>query len=249
MFTTIAYRRVSAAAVEALTACAPFADATHRTEGNFTFVGLMNRLVWVYAGGAGVDDARLDSPSLRRFVLPDLQPVDPAAEPAVAPRGYYNPDAPLALVQHEGLSALTDNNAAAANDSHVIIGLSDTPLTPVKGEIFTLRCTSATALVADTWSNVGLVFPQVLPVGKYQIVGGMAISANCIAFRFVPIGAANRPGGIGGDTYNAEGLPGQRHGGWGVWCEFDSTTPPSVDIYALAADATQEIYLDLIKVA
>ena len=40
-----------------------------------------------------------------------------------------------------------------------------------------------------------------------------------------------------------------RYGGLGEWMRFTNTTPPLVEIFALAADATQAGYMDLIQVA
>jgi len=104
--------------------------------------------------------------------------------------------------------------------------------------------------VASTWSSAALTFRQTLPVGRYAVVGAKFVAEDAVAFRFIPIGELQRPGGIA-NGLNGELAPKeQRYGGMGTWFEFDSQTPPSVEILghtAIAAD--RNIYLDMIKVA
>lgn len=248
MHHTIAFNRNSSAAVEALTVLTPSPDPFVHIEGNFAYIGDFNRIFMRYVCGTQVDTAQLDSPSLRRLCLLDIAPIELLAEPADIPVGFVSPNNPIALVTDEGLRAYTDNNAAAAARSTVILGLCAQPLTSVTGEVFTIRATGSTTLTAFTWTNCPLTFSQSLPVGRYQVVGAMGLSAGCIAFRFAPVGGGFRPGGIGGDTIGCIGLDGQRNGSWGIWFEFDSTTPPSVDFYSISADTAETVYLDLIKV-
>jgi len=71
-----------------------------------------------------------------------------------------------------------------------------------------------------------------------------------VLFRFVPIGEAFRPGGLGSNLLGIKTIDLQRNGGMGVWCEFDQITPPSVDfLKGIAAGADDPVlHLDLIKV-
>jgi len=246
--TLVAFSRTSAAAVEDLLACTPVADQTHRIEGEYLYVGEYDQIGAIYAVGAQVDNAQIDSPTLRDVCLMDISPVDPNAEPSADPPGLVFFDSPAKLTRNEGLRVLTDNNAAAAEDSHVFLALTNGAIQPVKGIIHRVKCTNTDTLTAGAWTNGELTFSQTLPVGRYQIVGAYAASAGMVAFRFAPIGGRHRPGGIGGDTYDGRGLPGQRSGGWGVWLEFDSITPPSVDFYSISADTSQEVWIDLIKI-
>jgi len=249
MHNTVAFRRTSGAAVEDLTIMTPLADPNIHIEGNFLFIGEHNTLAGILVLGAQVDDAQLDTPSLRRQTLYDLNPIDAAAEPTDPSKLIDLSAAPLQLVTGEGIRAFTDNNAAAAVDSFIILLLASGALQPVKGDIITLRCTSATTLVANAWSNCVLTLSQTLPVGRYAIVGASFSSTGCIAGRIVPVGQTGRPGGVGCDTFNHIGPINQRGGGWGVWCEFESSTPPSVDILSVSADTAEVIWLDLIKLS
>jgi hypothetical protein len=248
MHTTVAFNRNSGAAVETFTELTPCADQSHHIEGTTLYVGENNKVTHAVAIGAQVDRARLDAPTLRRVCLPSISPVDPNAEPQSKSVGLLMPESPLVIEVGEGLKVLTDNNAAAAARSTVILNLSSEGLAKVVGEIFTLRYTASTTLTAFAWTNCVLTADQTLPVGTYAVVGAKFQSAGCLAGRLVIPGVFVRPGGVGGDTYDAEGLPGQRFGGWGEWCRFDWTTPPSADFLSISADTAEYVYLDLIKV-
>ena len=249
MFQTVAYRQAAAGVSTSLKALTPLPDPTVHIEGTVLYVGALNRLMMVYPLGVGMTQARLDAPSLRRVYLPDLNPIDTLAEPASPALGIINLEAPLALLRGEGLQVFAAGPSTPTNDLWSIVNLCDVPILPVKGEIFTIRCTVTTATTANAWSNQELVFGQTLPVGRYQVVGAAIVSATGLAFRLVPIGGGSRAGGMAQDAVGDIVPRGQRYGGWGVWCEFDSHTPPSIDFLTIAAETPSGVFLDLIKVA
>lgn len=249
MFQTIVYRTAAAATLTTLLPMTPIADPQIHIEGDVAYIGTLNRLMMVYPLGLAMTLARLDAPSLRRIYLPDLSPLDALAEPVSPALGIINLIAPLSLVTGEGLQFLAAEAVATTNDLWGIVNLSDGPITPVTGEIFTIRCTVAAATTALVWSNQELIFGQTLPVGRYQVVGAFVVSATGLAFRLVPIGGVNRPGGIAMNAVGDVPPKGQRYGGWGVWGEFDGHTPPSIDFLTIAAETPGEVFLDLIKVA
>ena len=108
----------------------------------------------------------------------------------------------------------------------------------------------AIAQAADAWTNGPLVLSETLPVGKYQIIGFRAVAADLVAARlvFIGAGAETRPGvpGVAADTVVAP--TGFGPGELGVIGEFDSETPPSVDVLGGAA-GVQSYEIDLIKTA
>ena len=139
-------------------------------------------------------------------------------------------------------------DAAGASAGTILAWLTDGPIAPVSGEMFTVRVTNADTLVANVWTNGALTFDQVLPVGQYAIVGAVFISAGLLAFRFLFQGSTPRPGGLGYDDVSDLPPDKQRYGGLGVWGEFDSRTPPTVDFLSRAADTSQVGYLDLVRI-
>lgn len=205
-------------------------------------------LVGAYAIGANVTRAQLQSPSLRRILNYEIRPVNVGAEPLSPPvTGLFNGSA-IQLDVDEQLQAHMAEDAAGASAVTILVWLSDAGLAPIDGEIFTVRVTNATTLVANTWTNGALTFDQVLPVGKYAIVGARFESAGLVAFRFLFQGQTARPGGLGCDAAADLEMKGQRGGGWGSWGEFNSTNPPTVDFLSISADTSQVGLLDLIKV-
>ncbi len=207
-----------------------------------------SQLVALYALGPNTTRAQLQSPSLRRMVNLEVTPIDVAALPTTRPPVAQFLDSPLPLIPDESVNALAAEDAAGAARSTLLAWLADGPLSPITGEIYTVRVTNATTLVANAWTNGGLTFDQTLQPGEYAIVGAMFRSTNLQAFRFVVPGVAHRPGGVGHAAISAITLPGQRRGGWGEWLRFRHTVPPTVDFLANGADASQVGELDLVKV-
>lgn len=205
-------------------------------------------LMGVCGIGANATRVQLQSPSLRRTVNYEVRGLNVGAEPLSPPVACLFPYSPIQLDVDEQLQAHMAEDAAGASQVSALVWLADKPLEKVEGEIFSVRVTNASTLVAYTWTNGALTFDQVLPVGRYALVGAKFESAGLIAFRFLFQGSTPRPGGIGSDAPADISTEGQRWGGWGVWGEFQSTTPPTVDFLSLSADTAQVGTLDLIKI-
>lgn len=211
----------------------------------------LNKLVFASARGHCFR-ARLESPSLRRLAYLHINPSENTA--ATFSRGdvplvMFQGASPLPLVEGEGIEAKIYNVGFGAGPNTVIVGLADGPLAPVRGEIWTIRATATPTVVRSAWANAELTLEPTLPVGRYQIVGALASSTDMTAFRFVPIGSMYRPGGVVLAASQLAGPSMFRKGGIGVWCEFDSLTPPSVDVLGQTAGAGNiTLFLDIIKV-
>lgn len=251
MFTLVGYQQsVDAAGV--LTAINACADQHVAVSGTRIFVPELNKLVAEYAAYAsGTYHARLQSPSLRRVALLDIAVIQQALAPTANESYQPHFSCPITLDVNEGLEALVAKSAAGADMATILVWLADGALTPVVGEIFTVKITASITSAIGSWVNGAISFTQVLPVGRYAIVGAsmMEHGGDLIAFRFVVPGYGWRPGGLATTNYGSKSHRLQRYGGMGVWCEFDSTTPPTIDILAAAAGAqTIDGYIDLMKV-
>lgn len=198
--------------------------------------------------GTTITRAQLVSPSLRRTANYEIYPVNIGAEPLTPTPIAMFPGSPIPLDINEQLQAHVAEGVAGAEQETVLVWLCDGAITPVSGEIYTVRVTAAQALIAFAWTNAALVFDQVLPVGRYSIVGAAFQSAGILAFRFVFQGTTPRPGGVGFDVLSEVSPSGQRFGGWGSWGEFESVSPPTVDFLSVSADAAETGVIDLIKV-
>jgi hypothetical protein len=117
--------------------------------------------------------------------------------------------------------------------------------------VFTVHWTCATALAAaDAWSISTPVFDNGLPSGTFAIVGARFESATGQFARFLPKGGPSyRPGTFCSQAVGGYVTEEDRYGGLGEWMRFTNTTPPLVEFFALAADATQAGFMDLIQVA
>ncbi len=255
MFTVVAfYESVDQGAAYNFISGVP--DLTVRVSGDDIQVPTLNQIVAVSAQveTAAAHRARLSCPSLR--VLSNLQiaPMNGAAAAAVEPG---SPQAvvdlrrtPLALAPQEQLNAEILADPVAAQIQSVVVWLSDGPIEPATGRIFTVRATAVSALVAGTWSPTAINFDEDLPRGRYQIVGFWPISTGMIAARLSMVAHPWRPGALGSDLQEDIQHPMFRFGQLGVFGEFEDIEPPTVEALAVSADAAaaQQYYFDLIQI-
>lgn len=231
-----------------LTPVAALADPSMTVSGdNIQIPDYAPYLAGVYALGTTITRAQLQAPSLRRTINYEVYPVNVGIEPLSPPVKPIMLRNPIPLDPGEQMQAYLSEGVAGAEYGVVLVWLSDGEITPAEGEIYTVRVTNATTLTAYTWTNVALTFDQVLPVGRYAIVGASFSSAGMLAFRFLFQGQTARPGGLGSDAVSDIPADGQRFGGWGIWGEFHSTTPPTVDVLSISADTSTTGVIDLIK--
>lgn len=250
MFTLVGWQE-SVDPDDVLVNVAACADQHVAVSGDRIYVPELNKLIAEYAAQAsGAYAAQLQCPSLRRNALLDIAVIQQGLSPSGAESFYPHFDCPISLDVNEGLEAFIKKPADGAAVATILAWLADGALTSVVGEIFTVRVTATITSILGQWVNGALTFSQTLPVGRYAIVGAsmMESGGDLIAFRFVVAGYGWRAGGLATNNYGANSHRLQRYGGMGVWCEFDSTTPPTLDILAAAA-AEQTIvgYIDLIK--
>ena len=249
-FTVVAYSELptAGATYDAITAV----DDPHVTVSGEDIIvpPELPNVVAVYAIGANLTAARLVSPSIRALVPIDIAPFDRASTPSDVARVCDYRVNPIPLVGEEALNVQASNDAAAGSETRVsaIVILSDGPITPVTGKIFTVKATASETLTAYEWTNAAITFTQDLPAGKYQIVGMRAESAGLIAARLVIPGYSWRPGVIGRTSSYQPDIEIFRRGNFGVFGEFAHNRPPTVDFLSSSADTSEVVYLDLIKI-
>jgi len=234
-----------------LTLHAGLDDPHVRIVGDDIVVPTLNFLSGYYALGEYITQAQLDSPSLRRLVKLDIEPIDRAREPSSNPPFHNFFDSPIELVKSEALNALMAEDFTGYLGKYwntLLVWLSDGPATPVTGRFFTIKATWSKTVTKYAWTNASLTFTQTLPAGRYQIVGARGESPSLIAFRFVIPGYAWRPGAIGFDSVGDIEPECFRRGKIGVWGEFDHDAPPTVDLLCALADTSGSIWLDLLKI-
>ncbi len=217
-------------------------------------VPALNQIVALAAGveTTVAQQARLTAPSRRVKALQRIAPTQGNAAAASLPGDPQKVidlrDTPLKMVVGEQMQAEILSDPAAVQIQWLLAWLADGPIAPILGDEFTIRADGTTALVAQTWTLVPIVFAENLPRGRYRIVGFRAQSTNLVAARLVIIGSTWRPGALGCNTdRHLEHLM-FRHGELGSWGEFEDTDLVQVECLATAADAAEIFYLDLIQV-
>ncbi len=252
------------------------ADATVTPVGtNLVQVPATNLLVASYAYGTILTRYQISAPSLKSNRVPiEIDQVDTTATapgPSIVGGNgafqFFN-DTPIPLSPGESLEVdvITTGGVAAQSTIGIWLdnGLPDTVTGPLLAGV---RATSSTTLTANAWSAATLTFDNPLPIGSYAIVGMVAISATGVLARCALPGFPWRMGAIceiapptsGAATAANTAIqrPDQfrlgRFGTYGQgayhsWGAFISTSPPQVEFLALAADTSETVLFDLVKI-
>lgn len=192
--------------------------------------------------------AQVQSPSLRVRTNLDVEPIVQALVFGSPPEQSLWPETPMPLAPDEAVNFAVQSDPAAAAMHRGFIFLSDGPQTPVTGEIFTIRATAAVTLATGNWVNGNLTLGQVLPAGRYQVVGMRARGTNLVAARLLFSEQVARPGVLALNALGDEDPYWTRFGRMGVFGEFPNTIPPTVDCLGVT-DTAQTFLLDLIRVS
>lgn len=191
--------------------------------------------------------AQIQSPSLRVLANLDVEPIVAAAVFGTPPEQSFWPESPVPVVPDESINFAVQSDPAAAALHYGIVFFADGPQVPTSGQHFTVRATATIAQTTTTWVNGNLTFGQVLPAGRYQVIGMRCRSTDAVAARLVFSAGTARPGCLVVNALADLDPYWTRFGRMGVWGEFPHTNPPTLDVLGGAA-AAQTVLLDLIKV-
>lgn len=234
----------------AYTEIATVPTQTTKAIGDYLYIGKQNKILAAFAlmGIAAQGSPYMDSPSLRRICPCYIHPVISFQQATSMTQLSIDPTNLLSLSEGEGLKLLSNANPTAAEYHSVMVMLTDTKITPVGGEIFTLLGTATITGVVGSWSSGNITFAQDLPVGRYQMVGASVFGVNMSCFRFIFNTQTTRPGFLASSAQNLNLHPAQRFGQLGVWGEYHSLTPPQLEFHCIAACTAQYVYIDIVKV-
>ena len=257
MFNTKAFYG-SRAGTPALQNIAGLADPLGGVSGNLMTVPdqtsnlLALAVVAQTATAGGIVQAQFRAPSFENINL-DIRPIiDTATASPIFPSPTpitnfrYNP---IPLTRGEEVQMLSANSGTNVEDALVAVFLTDGRHNPIPADwkITTIRTTTASTAVANTWSNSALVVSQSLKAGYYAVVGMRYESAGAQLARLVFSGMSARPGCIGYNTIGKIEDAMFRHGGLGVWGYFSHRNVPTLDLLSDSADAAgAPVYLDLV---
>jgi hypothetical protein len=240
-------------------------DATGKT---FTVPNL-NYLVAAYGYNTGTSPGLLryqfQTPSLKSDSVPleidqvDTTATNPGSLPCENCGFQYFGDTPVMLKPGELLEADVLTGGGTAGQVVVLAWLDDNVQSVVSGKIIPgVRATSATTLTANTWTPCPVTFDNTLPVGSYAIIGMHVESATGYAARCAIPGFPWRMGVIPTKDTTSYFRPLYfRNGRWGSpssgqyvsWGAFINTTPPQIEMLALAGDTSETFLFDLVKIA
>lgn len=243
----------------ALTAISALVDQAIRTSGNdVTVPDGVDLLIATYALGSILTRAQLQSPSLRRLLNLEIRPIDQSAVSVTAQPLPWMPRFfdPIQLRHDENLDAFIVTTGGAAAINYVAAWLATSPIRPINGDVRTTRLTGTTTLAANAWTQVPLTLTDTLPAGRWQVVGARFESATAILGRLIFKGNTGQEGGLSlrpGAVATQSAirvLPEEgRAGNLGAWGEFDHNVLPDAEFLANAADTSETVFLDLIKLA
>ena len=209
-------------------------------------------LLAAFSIGSAQTRSRIVAPSLRAFANYEIAPkviseVIDAHTPSRLGTLVHNP---LSLAVGESVNYETDGGAGAGVGMQTgVIFLGDGPVVPVSGQSRTIRATASIVGTEIVWVSGALTFSEDLPAGIYQVVGGRCEADNPGAFRLIFVAGGPRPGSLSALGDNGADVLGSRRGGWGVWGQFDTNQPPTLEILSLAgAGSAQIVYLDIMRV-
>lgn len=206
-------------------------------------------LLYAAVLGVTLSRARILTPALGVITSPHIMPMSPLLS-ASSPQKFrdYSQD-PILLKALEELQVFVTHTAAGAEQNVAILGFDMGRQPQPPGTVYTIRGTGVATLTANAWSNINpVVWNNNLPNGLYAVVGAVFQSATCLAGRIIFENTPYRPGGIGQLLVTDWTDSLFRVGNLGVWGTFHNYAMPQIEYLASAADTTQTVFLDLVKI-
>lgn len=206
--------------------------------------------IWFAAAMAtNVQRARFNSGTLRIPTTPYIRPITAALIPNDPVRFANYQANPLTARMQEELAVLAFQNAAGAQRVTVPIGFGIKYMPAPVGNIFSMRGTSTTAVVANTWTQCAVTWQDTIAQGTYAVIGLDHQSANGQCARLIILNQYWRPGAISMPGIADRGDEYFRRGAMGEWGRFVSNYLPIPEVLCNAADAAHEFYLYFVRVA
>lgn len=246
MHHTIAWR-LSIADVTA-TDITPVTDNIMAIQNGHFIPSKRSQLLYAYYGAAGATRARFISPTFRQVTTPWVRPTGLAIVPGAQPllTDYRANPLTVAALEELQFEAFQTSGGAA-----VVVGvaaLASVPVGPApSGDIYTMRGTGTTTLVAGAWTSAAITWQDTLPAGTYAAVGLQYIGVTALAARLIFNDQSDRPGCVATGLVTSRPHPMFQMGGLGIWGRFQNNIMPNLEFLANAADTAQEVYLDLIR--
>lgn len=207
------------------------------------------RLAGVYSQGTSILRSRVNTPTLRAISLPYMEPVNRAILPGNLPPFAMLGDYSLPLTPIDEIAFETSNDLGSSTEVHTIGAFFQFGMRPIPtGASYTLRATSTITATANAWTAGAFVLDQVLPAGRYSVIGVRVVAENAIFGRLIFPAQTYRPGTIASASEGQNDFGVTRMGRMGELGQFDSIAQPQLEIFANGACTSQTIYMDCIRV-
>lgn len=209
-------------------------------------------ILYIGAASPNLQRARITTPSLALVTTPFIQPINQAATFGIPQRLADYSAQPLMLRALEEIALLVTQTGGAAEFVTGVAGLLYQFVPPMPGTVWTLRGTSSTAAVARVWTQLTVTWQNQLPTATFAVVGNVHFSANAMASRLIFENQVPRPGSLSIQSltnFNDRLFDGSSPETLGEWGRFHNYIMPLVEVLCNAADATHEVYLDIMRVA
>lgn len=198
-----------------------------------------------YAQGDNITQANINTPIFRPMGPYFVDPIVDGVIPTSLFDPDLTPDNAEEIPKVDPIQFLTTNAGGAAEDQYAFMWLGDGQKDIGAFKIRTVIATSAITVGAKVWGSGTFTFTTGLPAGRYRVVGMDIIGANLLAARLVFSTGFMRPGCLARQTLVQLPSKNFRKGRMGSWGEFESYSPPTLQLFGTAAPTTQTIYLDL----
>lgn len=215
---------------------------------NFFQLTQRGRLEKMYSAGVSLTRSRVNVPSFRDVNLPYGGPVNLAlAVPSPANLtdwGEFGPTVPFG----ETISVEHTLGGAAPENQFSLLWFRF-GRKPIPGGA-RYRCLYTATITGSTgaWVAGSMTADQVLPAGKYAVVGMVAIGTNLACARLIFPGTMWRPGVLAQNAVGSIGRPEFVNDSMGVLGTFSSVNQPNLEIFCIGACTAQTVFLDLIKI-
>lgn len=206
-------------------------------------------ILFAAAMGVTLSKSRINTPTLGVITSPFIMPLSPLLSMS-SPMKFadYSQDN-LTLAALEEIQVFMTHTAAGAEQNVALLGFDMGKMAQPPGNVYTIRGTATATLVANTWTNLGVItWQNTLPSGLYAVVGAAFQSATGLAGRLILENTAYRPGcpaQLLVTDWTSELF---RRGNLGTWGQFHNYAMPQVEMLATAGDTAETVFLDLVKI-
>jgi len=206
------------------------------------------KALMAYVRGVNVNDARMNSPSIRAIGPPSMWPFDTAANPPNLPPLIRFKECGPIVPAMDALNVEVSTIVAVAADAQALILFGDGPPQPDRRSSRTIKLTGAGTGVVNAWVATDFILAQSLPAGRYAVVGFAAFGTGLLAARLIFNDQPERPGVPAQQAFAEYDDSDFRYGAFGEWGTFQNTALPTVEVLAYAANSAQTFFMDIVPV-